>query len=99
MKYKYSNLSCGYSGDVCKDLTLNAKFYSELFNESSFRSGMLNATIPLPQRIPRNGFFQELYALETEYYKKQFDSLMNKIIKNHTVSLENILEFQSIWEI
>jgi tetratricopeptide (TPR) repeat protein len=95
MKYKYSNLSCGYSGDVCKDLTLNAKFYSELFNESSFRSGMLNATIPLPQRIPRNGFFQELYALETEYYKKQFDSLMNKIIKNHTVSLENILEFQS----
>lgn len=73
MKYRYAHLSPGYLGELANELTLNSKFYSLLnFNLFEQRNSLDNEIILFPQRVPRFGFFDELYQLEISHFKTEF---------------------------
>lgn len=69
MNYRYKHLSPGYVGVRAKELTLNSQFYS--YDEAFLSEEEI---ILFPQRVPRAGFFDELYKLETTYFKIKFNT-------------------------
>ncbi len=91
MSLKYNNLSAGYLGCSALNATLNSQYYSLLEKSPD----IFNSILVFPQRIPKKGFFLELYELETPDYRKRFDETTSRFIKNHTKSLENLTELNS----
>lgn len=90
MSYRYNNLSSGYTGKHCENATLNSKFYSHFFDDINRNSELTNHLIAFPQRVPRKLFFVELYELETNSYRKDFDLIINELKNSHLRSLKNI---------
>jgi tetratricopeptide (TPR) repeat protein len=75
MSYNYKHLSPGYISELGDKLTLNSKFYSVFdvhFAQQPHRLG--DEIILFPQRIPKLGFFEELYNLETINFKIGFNA-------------------------
>jgi len=90
MRFKYNNLSSGYTGKLYEKGTLNSQYYHHLFNLINNNPDLLNHLIVFPQRIPRKGFFSELYELETDEYRNDFDSIIHQITNNHIESFNNL---------
>jgi tetratricopeptide (TPR) repeat protein len=90
MNYKYKNLSVGYTGIVYQKSTINSLYYGLFFEEANRSSDILNTIFIFPQRIPRSGFHVELYNLETDEYRINFDEIINKIKQYHLQFLTNL---------
>jgi tetratricopeptide (TPR) repeat protein len=83
MTLEYHNLSSGYIGEIYTDATLNSQYYGTFFTEMHNAPEQLTNIMVFPQRIPKIGFFEELYTLETPYYRNHFDKKVAVIRKNH----------------
>lgn len=75
MKFNYPSLTPGYVGIKTKKLTLNSRFYAELFNINE----AFNGVIVFPQRVVKKEFFDEIITLE--------DNNVKAIIKKHRKTL------------
>lgn len=81
----HPHISKGYLGIRHDKATLNSKFYSELFSSSN----NLDSCILFPQRIPKQGFFIELKALELKEFAIDFDNFCQNLIE-YTYNLKHI---------
>jgi tetratricopeptide (TPR) repeat protein len=90
MTLEYYNLSSGYIGEIYTDATLNSQYYGTFFTEIHNAPEQLTNIMVFPQRIPKIGFFEELYALETLYYRNRFDNKVAVIKKNHETAALNL---------
>lgn len=75
MDYKYQYLTPGYLGEKVIDATINSKFFSLLFSNDSY----LNKHLIFPQKVPKTGFFKEIYTLEIAPVKIKFQQLIKSI--------------------
>lgn len=93
MQFNYPCLSSGYVGYPRGEQTLNAKFYAEFeIDYVCPPTSLDNKIILFPQRIPRSGFFNEVYQLETNDFRIEFDKKLAHL-KDH---LRCIAEVTSI---
>jgi hypothetical protein len=92
MNYKYNNLSPGYAGMMSETLTLNAQYYSRFYDLLNKNPNIASSILVFPQRIPRKGFFTELYELETTEYRKNLDSVINHLTSTHHKSFIKLID-------
>ena len=83
-KLHYPNISSGFLGIETKDASLASSFYGEILHANYDFS----KRIVFPQRVPKNGFFEELCQLETHNYHEIF-SKKTQLIKDTLLSLIN----------
>ncbi len=91
MNFNYKTLSAGYIGLHHENSTLNSQFYTKLFHNIKNTPDFLNTKIYFPQRIPRSGFFKELYDLESDDYKVQFNQITHFIKQHHLSSINELV--------
>ena len=90
MKVRYENLSNGYINVKCENGTLNSQYYNSFYNEINKSTDLLTQIMVFTQRIPRAGFFEELYALETTEYKDRFDRHISIIVNKYREAVDNL---------
>ena len=78
MQTYWRHLSPGYIGVHEKELTLNAQYYSIVFADIPT---YLGHSLLLPQRIPKTGFFDEIFDFEDNDFKNAFENQVNSLIR------------------
>jgi len=87
MRYKYYNLSLGYTGKHSQIGTLNSQFYGLLFQNNLDVSDDMMLFV---QRVPKQDFFRELCELETSHFDIQHTQHIKQIIQKFKLSLTNL---------
>ncbi|VEG92529.1 tetratricopeptide repeat protein [Legionella spiritensis] len=97
MNYRYTYLSPGYLGKYCESGTINSQYYGVFFDLLANNPNLINQIIVLPQRIPRRDFFRELYELETDRYRSDFNLIVKKLLDNHQRAFHDLTK-NDTWE-
>jgi tetratricopeptide (TPR) repeat protein len=77
---------------MSETLTLNAQYYSRFYDLLNKNPNIASSILVFPQRIPRKGFFTELYELETTEYRKNLDSVINHLTSTHHKSFIKLID-------
>ncbi|HTM64594.1 MAG TPA: hypothetical protein VL360_08890 [Gammaproteobacteria bacterium] len=105
MRLRYPHLSSGYIGCDHDQQTLNAKYHGNFSGACMDHVFCLDDIILFPQRIPRMGFFIELYQNETDEFRDAFtkhrshlkDYLINTAKIANLKANESISRFYINW--
>lgn len=91
MNFKYKNVSAGYVGIQYEHATINSSFYAEFLRLLDQNPTIMQKPIIFPQRIPRRGFFEELYSLETDEFRHAFDLIITKMKAGYQLALNKMM--------